>query len=664
MPLFVSHEEPFALYLARNRATQPDLRPAATLDLTRLALGPDDSLAVYLTNEGTESRPVLLPIPRGEATASVPEGVRLLVLKMRHSLVVDVSEELIATREKPTVVPAFAPLAADRAHLLAWIEFRAEARDPDAEWRKIGAPEVVLAIGGRRFAPVIPPRAGYGSDGALMLFRDIPLGDGVLTAGGGTWTRDQLPIDAPRSGVIVPRRGATIAPATALTVRWSGEAMRSRPDDDCAAKAKPPRFGMLDAPVRLLTCDGDRCRDMPPPSVDQRVATFEGVPPGRYTIVIGDQSSDVTLRLGEQLTHDVDLQRFRVHGRVTMDGSPIRARLQFSSGSAVTEADGRYDADLGESPRDVPVEVLDCVDGRLLQVAVPAHPLAANEPYDIDIRRNRIRVSVVDAESGRGVEGASVQLAALKSSGSDDADFVTGTSPATDQNGAAEVTNVLTNHPLVVCATAERYERMCSRELSLASSHDVTVTVALHSKSRFEGHIRSVAPIQSGRIYFVGPDARIREWSPIEADGTFVHRLPHVAPEYAVVVSTLPLLVTALGNESVIDITLPMTNVRDVEVAIKTLAQRDGLITLFVGDRQIPQQAFAWHQTLRYMQPILFGGGPLRIPQVLETGPIAVGLGPSPRELPELAPDADLCAIPGFAACRRKTLAASNTITF
>lgn len=645
--------------------TQIDLRPAATLDFTKLneSRGADDAFAIYLSNEGTECRPAMLPVPPGDRSALVPAGVRLLVLKTRFSHVIDVSEPLIG--DGVTVVPPFRSLAAGRAHLLAWIDFRPEARDPDAEWKAIPAPAIVLNIGGRRVAPEIPPRAGFGSDGALMLFRDVPLGNGTLMAGGGIWTRDELPIDATRAGVVVMTRGAVVTPATMLTVRWSGSAA-ARKDDDCA-----PATTQAEAPIRLLACEGARCSEAATPSsLDRRqqIATFEGLRPGNYTIEIGDQRSAVTVKLGEQKTHDVALHPFRLFGRVTADDRPIRARLEFASGIAVTDTDGRYDADLTASPRDVPVDIFDCADGHLLQTAIPEHALEANQPYDVDIQHNHISISVVDAGSGRGVPGAEVHLAALKSSGSDEASFLGGTDHVTGSDGTARFDNVLRNHPLVICARSEHHERACSDELSFNGTRAIDVTLALHSKASLQGRVRSSAPIQSGRIFFVGADAKVREWSAIQPDGVFFHRLPHASPEYAVVVSTLPLLAAPLaGGDAAIDIAMPAAVARDVDVAIRSLPQQDGLLTLFIGDRQILEQAFNWHQSLRGMQSIVFAGGPLRIPQIFETAAITVGLGPAPKDIPatlQLGPDADLCALPGFAACRRKTLIAGSAIVF
>jgi len=645
--------------------TQIDLRPAATLDFTNVNefRGADDAFAIYLSNEGTECRPALLPVPPGDRTALVPAGMRLLVLKTRFSHVIDVSEPLIG--DGLTVVPPFQSLPADRVHLLAWIDFRPEARDPDAEWQTIPAPAVVLNIGGRRVAPEIPPRPGFGSDGALMLFRNVPLGNGMLMAGGGIWTRDELVIDATRTGVVVMTRGAVVAPATMLTVRWSGSVPTPK-NDDCAPATKQAK-----APVRLLVCEGARCSEAATPSsldLRRQIATFEGLRPGSYTIEIGDQRSAVAVKLGEQMTHDVALHPFRLFGRVTIDDRPVRARLEFASGIVVTDADGRYDVDLTASPRDVPVDVFDCADGHLLQTAIPEHALEANQPYDVDIQHNHISVNVVDAGSGRSVAGAAVHLAALKSSGSDEANFVTGTDLVTGSDGTARIDNVLSNHPLVICARSERYERACSDELSFTGTRAIDVTLALHSKTRLQGRVRSSAAIQSGRIFFVGADAKVREWSAIQPDGVFFHRLPHALPEYAVVVSNLPLLAVPLaGGDATIDIAMPAAVARDVDVAIRSLPQQDGLLTLFIGDRQIPEQAFSWHQSLRGMQSIVFGGGPLRIPQIFETAAITVGLGPAPKNIPatlQLGPDADLCRLPGFAACRRKTLSAGNAIIF
>lgn len=650
--------------------TPVDLRPAATLDLRAASatLRSDEWLALYVSNDHTPYLPTIVPVRRGTATALVPANVSVLPLVVRSRRVIDVGAPVSLKEGEQGVLNAPPAAKANRATVLGWVEFDERAKDPDGPWDRMPAPVASLETAdGGRIGPLLALRPGFGAHDALLAFRDVPFGKTTLRIGGDVWRSDTVALEVIGSGVAIPPRGLITAPAAQLTVRW-GQDLPPGPVSgaDCLG-AEAPQLTEKPAvfSVRVLSCpalqpglpasgvDLAQCTTVRTEAVDQsaRVSVLRSLPPGRYLVsagrsVVPQKLAAVTLGAGERVEIMADTPGFFVYGRISQDGEPLRARLTFATGTAVSDDTGNYVAHLDGDPRALPITVSRCDSKDVLYTDFPEAPLLSSQPHDIDITSNSLQVTVLDADTRRAVPDAHLQVAALNKGEEDAGEFVGG-SHRTDERGEAVVTNLPQTRRVVVCAVKDGYERGCAAPLQLGDKKAAATTVALKYKDRFHGH---VAGAVRGRVFFVRADGTVAERALIGPDGSFGFRTAHGAPEYLVVVSDLPLAVVSLPATipEPWEVAVPVAAVRNIDVSIaKQTAQPDAYLGLVVGGRYVPNQAFSFHQTLRGQDSDVYGGGPLAIPNILATGPITVILGPPPTEVPE---GPDFFTIPGAAA--------------
>ena len=648
-----------------------ELRPAAVLDVSALReTNRSDLLAVYVSNDRAESRPMLVPIGRDKTDAVVPAEMPLVVLAIRDGHVVNATDPIALAPAELRKIPLFPAMPAERATVAGWVTFPEEAREPAEYWKALGAPEAFLQRTGESSSPALPLFPAYRSDGALLLFRNVPHGRWTLRLRSDVWERDSLELDVPSTGLIEAPRPLRTRPASALRVRWSvGAPVVHEPT--CAPPATKPAVTRTGA--RLLSCEGlqpgveatvvnlFRCRDVGVAgSIDAhaRVALFSAIRPGTYLAEVREplvpvRRASVTLTMGETASVDLELQSFDFFGRITYNGAPFHGRLEFRHGYAISDETGRYEAHLDDDPRDLPVRVVRCDDGRLVHTHLPRQPISRNAPYDVDIVRNDIRVTVTDATSGRPVEGAVVSCGVLLSDDRDRGEFLPGIE-TTNGEGNTEAANVPTDRKLLICATAERYDKKCAEMFTMGDARERTVTLTIRRVAH-QGKLIVPLPITWARVHFVAADGRELEHAVIAPDGTFHYRDDHRAPEYAVISGHgLPLGVISLPEAAVsfLEIAPPPVPQQNLEVRIAPRhKQRDGLVGLVVGGRYVPDSAFFRHQSARGHQTIVYGKGPLVIPAVLATGPIDIMLGPEPRDYPrELQPGDDIFTLPAYRA--------------
>lgn len=614
--------------------------------------------------------PKLVPIGRDKSEAVVPADMPLVVLAIRDGHVVNATDPIALPPAELRKIPRFPAMPEERATVVGWVTFPEEARQPAEYWKALGAPEAFLERSGERSTPALPLFPGYRSDGALLLFRNVPHGRWTLRLRSDVWERDGLELDVPFAGLIEAPRNLRTRPAAALRVRWSvGAPVAHEPT--CAPPATKP--AVTRTGVRLLTCEGlqpgveasavdlSRCRDVEVAgSIDgqARTALFSAVPPGMYLAEVREplvpvRRASVTLTMGETASVDVDLQSFDFFGRVTYDGTPFHGRLEFKHGYAVSDETGRYEAHLDDDPRDLPVRVVRCDDGRLVHTHHPRQPISRNAPYDIDIVRNDVRVTVTDAASGRPVEKAVVSCGVSLSDDSERGEFLAGID-TTNDDGNTVAANVPVDRKLLICATAERYDQTCAEMFTMGQARERRVSLAIRRVAH-QGKLIVPWPITFARVHFVAADGRELERAVIAPDGTFHYRDDHRAPEYVVISGHgLPLAVLSLPEAPVsfLKIAPPPAPQQNLEVRIVPRhKQRDGLVGLIVGGRYVPDSAFGDHQSARGHQTIVYGKGPLVIPAVLATGPIDIMLGPEPRDYPREVPfGVDIFTLPAYRA--------------
>lgn len=632
------------------------LRPAAALDLTRIkaSLGSDDRLAVYISNERTDSQSMLLPIARDDTTVLVPSGMAVVLLLLRNNLVVNMSDPILLEKGERRLAPAFQTLAADKSNIIAWVELPEDARQTGDYWRILPAPKVTLEGGGKAFTPMIAPRPGFGIDGALLIFRNLPFADYSLRIGGPLWTAGDLPVQARNAGIIVPDQGLVTRPAASLAVEWSVNGPPpDTPHGDCAP---PPETTAAATPAtataKLLTCDGlqptmtprfiqpERCKPFADAvTIDGRTrrAAFHGVKAGTYLLSVHEPGYPLgyavaTLTTAQEGHSAIAFDAFHVLGRVTLDDNPVKARLEYRSGMAFSDDDGRFYGALPLPPKNFTISVIRCSDGELLGIHKPLHPLETNVPHDIRIETNEVQVAIVDAETHRGVPKAS--FTGYSVAEDDEWDFLSETTVPTDADGKGTYHNAPADQKVAICASAPHYKHTCTEPFKFSGTREHSVQIEL-PPTHHTGRIVTNHEFLWGFVCFVGPDRAVREGIYINPDGTFEYRLEHTSPEYVVVASDLPLFAQALPDAIPGELTIPVPDlpIRSFDVSLSpATGKKDARIGLFIAGRYIPSDALSKHETFRGLQGMILGGGPYRIPDVFAAGPIQVGLGASPEE--------------------------------
>jgi len=662
-----------------------DLNPAGVLDFSALpALGPDESFGLYVSNSSTAYLPMLIPISREERSAIAPAGMPLLVLRLRHHQVVDVAGPLTIEHGQRAVLSSasFLPSSPERSTVLTWIGFVPEARNPDTAWDRLPAPTLKLIGNGATLTPSLAPRSGFGTDGALFVFRDVPAGRWTAEVDGKFWARSSLPIDV-TGNLVVTRTGVTTRPAGAVDIDWSVAALPPR-NAPCDGDL-PTANAVAKAVAKLLSCrqwqpslpldvvDLQQCKVISEKTLDagDRHLEFPAVAPADYVVTLkqpafGLSRALASVKIGEVAHANLELDPFIVSGRLTLDGHPLRARIEFRSGSTVSDDDGQYIAALTGAPRDLPVIVKRCGDNQVIYTSLPSSPLAAGGRYDIDITSNVVDVKIMDAATSRPIPNANVQVGAFLAGDDDAGAFLAGIAPATDGN--TTVSNVPINRQLVICAVASEYRRRCSERFSMAETKSRSITVSLEQKDNLHGRVVSTSAFDWGRIYFVGPDRTIQEEAALASDGTFSYSRKHQAPEYVVVVSNAPLYVGPLpANPSeTLEVSLPACAARELQVSIDPKSPlQDALVGLFVGGLYVPRAALSKHQGAHGFQSVVYGRGPLVVSPVLETGLVQVTLGPAPQEIGKTIPAVpDPFLLPQYATAPRREVPADGRIVF
>lgn len=630
-----------------------ELEPAATLDLADASadLGPDESFAIYASNEGTEQLPMIFPVPRRETSVLVPASMQLIPLRREQRHIVAAGNPIRVAAAEHRKLDAVPTARTDGATLIAWTVFPQEVRTPEQPWRKVPAPDVTVVAADAVRLPILAPRAGFGSDGALMLFRNLPPGKLSLRAGGGIWSSDEIDIEVRANALSVAPRPLVIRPGATLQVRWTLRGTPSPSRRECggetiATDPKPATVTLFRCPALQPGMTPDlieptACAVAAKPAVldrSARRAAFDAVLPGMYLLTVSEppfppSRQVVELTMADVQSKEATLQAFRVFGRVMIDGAPVAARVEFASGFTFSDPSGHYDAALAGDPRDLPIHVRPCTDGAAVRTRMPEKPLIDNEPYDLVFVPNELAVRVLDDHSGAAVSGATVTIGVLRYGAADSGEFMAN-APTTDPGGTATVRDLPTSLPLVVCAEATQYKRACSAPFTIGETARATRTIAL-SATLHEGVVAGVGPLRWGRVLFASPTGVVTESAFVQADGTFRFRQPHLAPEYAVVVSDQPLFIADLPAASEAPLTLrpPAAVVRNVEVRIQQeREQRDALVGLVIDGRYVPAMALSLHQGGRNLQPAIYGGGPLLITAILSSRSIQILLGPSPTD--------------------------------
>lgn len=679
--------------LVDTRRPLPDLElrlePAATITFAKV---PQQAHGVVYLTDTTSVLPA-----DANGVALVPAGRDLLPLLARDGAPIAVGE---AVRLDPHESKSIT-LDPNRRAIATWISIAAADAEAVRTVRRKQPPRITAGAS----SPVNLLRSTVVLDGAMQFIRDVPKGSATIELAGMPWKRQSVTVTVPAAGVAVTPSPLRLVPTSSATIRWT--ARRSLLDLD--GGGLPPCHGMKEPKrpdakpvVSLLACKGrqpagwldyldrDACRLAGqrewPRGQQSGEALFEDVDAGSYVIdfSFGDLPpvrASLHLDRFEQADVPLDVDYSTLFGRVTVGGAPVPGPVSINFRflrTVYSDDEGNYTVVLQKPlTADKVVSVRSC-DGSIDGEQIVDHDVLPNSRYDIDLPANRVTVEARDAESGAAVSGALVRYGAFRTDEMSSTYYFKLAS-ALDESGNrvllrtdAEGRYLLRNLPperiLRVCLEQEDYERTCADPLKLTSTEEQTLRVAMKRKG-LSGRIAGLPAIAGGQLYWFSADGRETERAGVKADGAFRYTKPHDVSEAVAFVSlNLPLFVfvqppVAAGDAMIVNV--PAASPRTFSVSIgEANPQQDAFVTIAVGNLVVPYPPFAQHLALHGSQLTLQNKGPLLIPDILETAPISVILGPPPSEVTPAMRMIDFFRLPQYRSLPRKPVGAGGAVAF
>jgi hypothetical protein len=302
-----------------------------------------------------------------------------------------------------------------------------------------------------------------------------------------------------------------------------------------------------------------------------------------------------------------------------------------------------------------------------------------NSRYDIDLPDNRVTVEAADSENGTPIAGALVRYGAFRGDEMSSLYYFR-LAYAPDASGNEVLTRtgadghyVIRNLPpektLRVCLEHDDYERTCAEPMTLTSTQARTLRIEMKPKKGFAGRIAGANDVVAGQLYWFAADGRETERTVLKPDGTFRFNVRHEPGEAVVFVSAnLPLFAFPqpfLGERDPMNVTMPPAPSRTFEVSIgEDRRQEDAIVTIEIGGLVVPYPPFAQHLALHGSRLDIRNRGPLVVPDILQTGPIAVILGPPLDQVTPAMHVVDLFRLPQFRALPRKPVGGDGNVVF
>lgn len=654
------------------RVSTPDvelrLEPAATiefLDIPSAAYG-----AAYLTDTLS-----LFPLPKRESKLLVPASRSLLPLLVSNRSIVRVGSPI--RMDEGSVGRAEFPPGRS---VVTWLSIAPADLTALHAARKPRLPEVVAA--GAR--PINPVSGTINLDKAVQVFRGAAA---TLEVRGSGWRPQKIRVDPSDKAVVVTAEPLRLVPAATLVVDWYAAqdlaALSEQRVTDCKPEPKKSAARLSVMKCRrpdLRHFDLEGCTRLAEQNLSRQEKSgnvrFDDLDEGAKVleVVYGDLPPIrrvVTLRKFDEELIRLPIEYSSLFGKVTVGGkslgSAIEMRIDFDSEKrAVTTADGDYVAVMEKPlPKDRIIHFRSC-DGTMDSAFIVDRDVAPNSRYDIDLPANELTVETVDAQSGAPVPGARVRYGAFRSDEMSSVYFYRVANSLTGDDGRVVVKNISPDKTIHVCAEHADYEKACADTFTMTSTQAKTLRVSMEPRGGFRGRVIAAQPIMGGDLYWFGLDGQQTEFVPIKPDGSFRFTREHRPDEVIVVVTTnLPLYIQRqpmLQSGDELQIAIPVAPARSFEVSIETLPQTDAIVTIAVGDLIVPYPAFAQHLALHGSMLDLRNRGPLLVPEILETAPLSVLLGPSPNEIGPDLRRIDLFRLPQYRGVPRKPVTSARVI--
>lgn len=634
--------------------------PSATFDITGLSLNDGQWFGVLAAPDATGIHGGFFPAPAGATTIDVPAGTPLLPLIIEHGTPVGVGR-LVKLREGAKERPSF-PERNDRGNVITWIEYdRNLVNDPRVDEAGYGNLATVLRTkSGVAIEPVFAITNPYNAHGLLQIFTDVPPGPATIAIDGEKWEAGQITAVAVAGATTLTSEPVRPVFAGIIRVHYQlpgsvrpsaaqVQACEDRPTAPVTiALLRCPGAASAGDPVDTSTCTVLQKKDLPAEGTD---VTFTRVPLGSVLIEaqtpgLGPTRTTIAVRPNEQ--HDIALtpKGFALFGRVTRGEQAVRATITFgagrSTGTAVSGTDGRYEIMLPDDPKDNAVYVRTC-DGMIDYKFFPPTTIASGA-FDIALPNSALQVVVRDHASDEKVPQAVVFCSV--NSGTDDEYRLRAT---TDATGRARFPVVPDKTRLRVCATAPATgytKSACSDAVELKDGEDREVTLRLERTGKIHARVTGATGFAPLIFAHVAANGAVKQRGTTEEEGWWLHDLPGPGDYFVIMAPGKPLYVIpswSTENDELV-IALPPVPLRTFRVTGGTNQTR--VVGLRVGGRLVPLPLVLLHLANRRINPTITW--PLPIPEVAETGPIAVIVGPPATDLPAwVLEGADLFTLPG-----------------
>lgn len=586
---------------------------------------------------GVWTSSTFIPLVESETTVLAPAEVPVVPLIIEDGVPVAVGEPLyLEPGERATTIFAADP---DTSSVIVWTRLDGEPAND--------APAITLKVNGHTIRPVAPLDAAESN--TLLIFRGVPRGEATISVAGSSWKPVSRNLLVGERAVIVEREAIPLVAGGSVVAQWSSGSERP-PISECGA-AHAADLPLVRA--SLLRCTNGSCSTIAKTTAPYDTASsirFDGVPAGPFTLTLEPpygkrQSLEAQVVVGQRTTLSVNFPSFGFFGTVKLNGKPVQARLIFASGQAVSDADGRYTATLAADPRGDQIQIEPCGEKRTLTFIARTAP-ELNSVYDIDLRIGTLDVQVNDPQH-RVVPGASVHFTPMKQTG----EVYFGSSPKqTDANGRVTFDDVPEDFLVGVCAKQKQFLPKCSRfDLTKLRDHPATLEF---DPAGMRGHVEGHSG--QGYVSIVSPSGIETEQAHLDADGTFLLRSSHQAPEYLIYVSDArPLTVMPLPLVAPPDLAIKLYNapVRSFTVSAPGMKAEDGFVGVWIGNMYVPIQILNMHMELRGLDSMLHRGQSLQLRDIAETAPISVALGvpdPAARDF------VDVFTLPQYAGVVRQ----------
>jgi hypothetical protein len=619
---FLVSMHPFVFHRSRGSTDEEnvsrlvsDLLPAAMLsvEMAAKALGPGESLAVYVTHEGSEaSPPALVPVSPGETEIPVPARTPVVPLIMRGTDIVAVGERVAiaiggrADAKFPQedgatiVVPFRLPHGGEVAEFPAIVLFHRRLNKivttykPTAtNWkgllfaRGVSAGKVAVLVDSEAIV-ARPVDVSVNARDRVITIPDVVMRVADVKAAI-AWSIDGQFADAVRNAHRCGGETAAQSPSLRLYACEPGKQVsRPRHLDGCTL--------LRDAV--LPTKESGAVRWPIPSDVGETFAelTYGGI----------SAFERVNLIRGDPAASRITLAPRYITGRVTYRDEAVAAEVGCGGGVQATDTTGYYRCwRSAESP---PVVVAALCDG-----SGSYRQTYKDEATVVDIRiaTNTLQVRVVDAATSEAIPEAYVSLWEGSPYLMPEPD--TTLLGPTDESGMVR-TSRLEPREVSVCADKKGFVRACEEQVIIEHDADTAVKLALRQESLLDGRIMAPTAIIDGRLY-VTVGARQLAEVVVEKDGAFALAIPPPPDAAFILVSrSLPLCVlgVAPSKDGLINLAVPGLRPKTFVITSGTRTP----VTLELGGVLLPSNAFARHQFLRNEQYVVWPGRPMTVEAV------------------------------------------------